>query len=282
MESVGRKLREARLRQGLGLQHVSSETRISVKYLEAIETDDLAKITSPFAYRSFGRQFAQCLGIQSAEFESALKALSQTMPEPLVPGQIGAPMPPDVPSLRPQPTRKLRWALSFFSLIAMLVGCSNLYAIWQQARPNFRLSVEGLLNSLTAHPASRAESRNMSHPAASSTPGRVSVAVPVAQLQGFRIQLSTIENTWLSLAADGKEVFSGLLHASETRVLEGREIARIRAGNAGGVELVFNGRALGPLGRRGQVRTVVFTKNAYEVLEPEAHAWRMLLRPDAE
>ena len=74
--------------------------------------------------------------------------------------------------------------------------------------------------------------------------------------------------------SDGKEVFSGILDASEIKILEGRESARIRTGNAGGLKFTFNGKQIGILGPRGQVRTVVFTKNNYEVLPsaPQA-AW---------
>ncbi len=87
----------------------------------------------------------------------------------------------------------------------------------------------------------------------------------------FRVELSAIERTWLSIIEDGKETFRGVLDATETKVLEGHETARIRTGNAGGISCVFNGKSIGPLGPRGQVRTVVFTKSNYEVLDLPAH-----------
>jgi len=82
--------------------------------------------------------------------------------------------------------------------------------------------------------------------------------------------LSAIERTWLSIVADGQETFTGVLETAETKVLEGHETARIRTGNAGGLNVVFNGRAIGSLGPRGQVRTVVFTRTGYETFEPTA------------
>ena len=53
----------------------------------------------------------------------------------------------------------------------------------------------------------------------------------------------------------------------QTMSFDGRESAQIRTANAGGVNIIFNGRALGPLGRRGQSRTFVFTKSGYEVVQ---------------
>jgi hypothetical protein len=82
----------------------------------------------------------------------------------------------------------------------------------------------------------------------------------------IRIELSAVERTWLSISADGKTTYTGVLDPTQTKVLEGRDSARIRTANAGGVNVVFNGRSLGSLGRRGQSRTFVFTKKGYEVV----------------
>jgi hypothetical protein len=101
-------------------------------------------------------------------------------------------------------------------------------------------------------------------PAAEGTP------VAAERETAIHIELSAIEPTWLSITADGKQTYSGILEAAETKILEGHETARIRTGNAGGVNVVFNGKALGALGRRGQTRTVLFTRSGYEVLEPSA------------
>ena len=87
---------------------------------------------------------------------------------------------------------------------------------------------------------------------------------------GFQVEISGIERSWLALAADGQQVFSGFLEPEQTKVLRGREIGRIRTGNAGGVSLVFNGKPIGLAGPRGQIRTVVFTKDNYQVLQPAA------------
>ena len=51
----------------------------------------------------------------------------------------------------------------------------------------------------------------------------------------------------------------------DTKSFDGRETAQIRTANAGGVNIIFNGRALGPLGPRGQARTVVFKRKSFEV-----------------
>ncbi|MBV9223745.1 MAG: DUF4115 domain-containing protein [Acidobacteriaceae bacterium] len=89
---------------------------------------------------------------------------------------------------------------------------------------------------------------------------------------GFQVEISGIERSWLALAADGRQIFNGFLEADQIKVLRGHEVGRIRTGNAGGVSLVFNGKPIGVAGPRGQTRTVVFTKDNYQVLQPAVGA----------
>ncbi|HEX4807675.1 MAG TPA: DUF4115 domain-containing protein [Bryobacteraceae bacterium] len=72
--------------------------------------------------------------------------------------------------------------------------------------------------------------------------------------------------------SDGKQIYSGVLQVDQSKILESRKSALIRTGNAGGVEVVFNGKQIGPLGPKGQVRTVVFTKDNYEIVQPADRA----------
>jgi hypothetical protein len=83
------------------------------------------------------------------------------------------------------------------------------------------------------------------------------------------LNVSATERTWLSITSDGRTVFSGVLEPSQTKTLEGKEMTRIRVGNAGGVEVQWNGKPIGPLGPRGQVRVASFTKDNYEILQPK-------------
>ena len=74
------------------------------------------------------------------------------------------------------------------------------------------------------------------------------------------------------LAAGGqpdKVIFSGILEPSQTKKLAGIETGQIRVGNAGGVEMKWKGRPIGPLGPSGQPRTVILKKDDnVEILGP--------------
>jgi hypothetical protein len=97
----------------------------------------------------------------------------------------------------------------------------------------------------------------------------VNVQPPPSQ-EAIQVKVGAVEQSWLTLESDGHRVFSGVLKPAQTKVFEGREMARMRTGNAGGVTVVFNGRDLGPLGEHGQVRTVVFTRDdRYKIVQPK-------------
>jgi cytoskeletal protein RodZ len=126
MESVGQKLRSARMQVGLTLEQISAKTRIGVRNLQALENDDLAPFNSAFFYRSFVRQFAQQLKIEYRDLADAVEQVTSAMPEPLMPGQVElASSGPKAPALRPSHSKKLRWLHSLTSLLVMLVACST-------------------------------------------------------------------------------------------------------------------------------------------------------------
>ncbi len=290
MQSVGQRLREARLQRGKSLEDVSASTRIAVKNLLAIEADELDKLGAPFLYRSFVRQFAKELNLNDDQFDSDVQAVAGTMPEPLMPGQGNGPF-PAVNALPVRRPRSFKWLNSVASLIAMMVVCSTIYSVWQNSRSNLQASFKNLFsitNSANVTSTSRVANKSARHQ--TSVPGtQISEAItPASSSAGseddsassgssadivgaYRIELSAIEPTWLSIIADGRRAFSGILEATDTKVLEAHENVRIRTGNAGGVNVTLNGKALGAIGPRGQVRTVIFTKDAYEVLPPEPH-----------
>lgn len=270
MESVGQKLRAIRLQQGLSLEDISAKTRLSKKNLQAIENDDLSLAGSSFFYKSFVRQFAQHLKLDYQQIAPAVEELARTLPEPLMPGQSGCGVTlPSVPALRSPRPKLLRWLYSFSSLLAMLVVCSTLYSAWQNSRSRLQTSLSVLAQSLMH--------RSFQEGSGAKTPvpeKREIAADPVAAAAPsgapFRVELSAIERTWLSIVADGQETFTGILEPADTKVLEGHDTARVCTGNAGGLNVVYNGKAIGSLGPRGQVRTVVFTRTGYEMSDASA------------
>jgi hypothetical protein len=70
------------------------------------------------------------------------------------------------------------------------------------------------------------------------------------------------------VSSDGKPVFSGILQANQSKSVGGKQFAKMRVGNAAGLEVRLNGKLLGPLGARGQVLIVLFTPDNFQIVSP--------------
>ena len=66
-QSIGEKLRLEREAQGIALREISEQTRISMRYLEAIEADDYQRLPGGIFNRSFIRAYAKFIGYDEHE-----------------------------------------------------------------------------------------------------------------------------------------------------------------------------------------------------------------------
>ncbi|HXE13392.1 MAG TPA: RodZ domain-containing protein [Bryobacteraceae bacterium] len=260
MLSAGEILRNERQKQGLDLSSVSKQTKISERILTAIEKDEVSQIPSAFVYKSFARQVATTLRVDFAQIANQVNLTADKFPEVRIPGQNVRR--PDVPPIRQRRESISGLVRGVISLLAVVALCSGLYAYLNRMQ----------MSDLTAGFVD----------AAPENESTTSNAQPQPSQEAIQLKVGAVEQSWLTFESDGHRVFSGLLEPAQTKVFEGREMARMRTGNAGGVTVVFNGRDLGPLGERGQVRTVVFTSNdEYKIVQPTlvSRASRLRLFP---
>jgi transcriptional regulator with XRE-family HTH domain len=294
MTSVGATLRSARESQGRVLAEIAEELCVTQRYLRAIEADDLKVLPGIFFYKSFVKQYAAALNIDPKQFHPALSALDP-QPETAVkevPRTTATPVSIPLtmaaaaagfgrfaeqsssdPSYRP-PVRTLdplveegnrdyftdrKVGVSVAALVFAVLLCTGFYVWWN--RPH----------AVVQRDAKAAPVRTVVN-----TPPVAPPTVDVTEhSDGIHValNLSATEATWLSITtSDGKEIFSGVLEPSQTKTLTGLDVAKMKVGNAGGIEVLWNGKPIGPIGPRGQVRTVMFTPQNFEIMEPPAPA----------
>lgn len=73
---IGEKLRLERETRGIALRDISEHTRISMRYLEAIETDDYRRLPGGIFNRSFIRAYAKFIGFDE---EQAIEEYTRTL-----------------------------------------------------------------------------------------------------------------------------------------------------------------------------------------------------------
>ena len=77
-QSIGEKLRLQRETRGIALRDISEQTRISMRYLEAIEADDYRRLPGGIFNRSFIRAYAKFIGYDEND---AIEDYARTMRE---------------------------------------------------------------------------------------------------------------------------------------------------------------------------------------------------------
>jgi cytoskeletal protein RodZ len=289
MTSVGIILKTERERQQREPAEIAEELCITQRYLRAIEQDDLGSLPGTFFYKSFVKQYAAILGVDEMLLKPGVESLTaDTEPLPL-PGADPRYFLGHIPNHAPAgngnhfatqpdspPVRRLdpivsdgnrrylkngRLGLSIAGLVAVLLACSGFYAWWNRA-PQAPRSV-AVSQSPPPVIATVSESK---------TDQPVTPSLNVTSTTGpdgenhVVLNLSATEKTWIQITSGGKEIFSGVLQPSQTKTLTGTDVAKLRIGNAGGLEIQWNGKTIGPVGPRGQVRVVVFTPENFQVL----------------
>ena len=275
MTSLGRRLRDERMRRGLTVAEIAQRTRIATRHLEAIEEDQLDRLPAGYFRRAFLRQYADALGITGADVDAALQeVVASPPPDELARAVMSR------PERGPQrPPRPRRLAL-MLAVPALAVASSGAYFWWKRrpptpqpvalATPPKIEKIESPIKLPSPPPQEKSTATSPPTPApaqAPAEPPRVKVEPSPAPIPGqaLSLTLAATDQTWVSLSAGGKTVFTGVMGPGQTKSFEGTDEARLVVGNAGGIEVTWNGHMIETIGPRGHIREVLFTREGYRI-----------------
>jgi len=293
MLHVGERLKEGRLVRGVSLNEIANKTRISVRYLEALEKGDWKQLPGAIFARSFARQYADCVGLDITPFEDELR--ERFANEEVT---LAAPFrqrPVERAPIRMRPLAEVaseligafderiwqRMPKAVLSLGAVLAVCSVVYVGWERVILNGKPTTASLIagSPLTKLPvdktlaaASEASRERQATSAAHTLSGQTSaieLQVPPGDGNNKAVRIVASQETWVSITANGKPLFKGILQPSDVRLMKGVSTAKMVIGNAGGVEVETDGRPLGPIGPQGQVRVLLITPNGPKVVRTQ-------------
>jgi cytoskeleton protein RodZ len=260
MSSIGDALRGERLRRGIKLEQVAAETKIGVPYLIAMEEDRLDQLDLAFFFkRNFLRQYARVLGLNQEELVSLFV---QQFEANLAPPPEPEPPPPIVhlPS-----KGALLWA---FAILACIATYRLDQAGWLSAS---RSKTRAMLPSMA--PANPLKSQPRQTPQPQRDPpaeaDRAMATDPRTPSGGnapMRVELKATEPVWLSIKADGVLSYSGTLATQQNKSIDAHTKVSVLVGNAGGLEVLLNGKPIGPVGTHGEVLSLEFTPEGFHVV----------------
>lgn len=262
MGSFGDKLRREREMRGITLAEMSESTKISTRHLESLEKEDFTSLPGGVFNKGFVRAYARFLGIDEDEAVADYAAVANEA----APEEDKFPL-----DIHEEPNRELNPKKSNFPLIfalAALVGILIGYSAWSKNKkihPSIQETVSAA-STVAPEPVSPVAAtqqplseQNSQAPTAKNVSADVPAPLKVKPERTFSVLIKAKEDAWISVMADGKMVAQGVLTQNRHKLIRAAKEITLRTGNAGGIELSHNGKALGPIGNESETRTLVFT-----------------------
>jgi cytoskeletal protein RodZ len=241
MPSLGDEFRAAREARHLSLSDVSKQIHVRSVYLQSIEDEDWTSIAAPVYVRGFIRTYARFLGLDPDEgvrrYNQLLGDAATTAPGPLSyarPRSSG-------PSIGV-------WVAGIAALILIaFVGYS--YYLFEAENGGAQRADQA---RATAPPAT--VSTASPEMAATTAPAMVPTVLPKpsSSASSNTLVIRIRQDSWLEVSVDGTQKLSQMVPAGTEKSFHGKSVT-VRAGNAGGVDAVVDGKDLGILGAAGDV-----------------------------
>lgn len=289
MEKTDRKneffeeLKRTREAKGLRLEDIARRYRIRFSFLEAIESGSFDDLPEPVYTKTFIKTYAGALGVDAGPILAQYaKHIEKTLP-PAPPEEAAAAKGPDAGKA------VLAWfgmlgsrVIWTFLALAVLIGL-GIYAfqdrperpvpaktaVREEARPPEKPAEVKPPEEPPARPAQQPEAAPPQHQDAAPVPKKPEpqpaaekkeplTAPPPAAGGTLSLTIEATEAAWVQVRADRTPAVQRLLQAGEKVSTEAREKITVDLGNAGGVQITFQGQSLGSPGKRGEVVHLVY------------------------
>jgi len=211
---VGEILRKRREELDKDLREIAEISKIRYDYLKAIEDEEFAKLPLEVYVKGYIREYAKILNIDPEVVINAY--IQQTSPPQTEKKEVSA------EATAQRKHLKIRYVLLPFLLLIPVV-----FFLFS---PNPKKSI------IPSHPPETKE-KNLSK------------TKPTSHV----LEVFATDTTWLLVTIDGTQNKELLLKPGESAKWQANQNFSIKIGNAGGINLTFDGNKLDPPGKKGQV-----------------------------
>jgi len=252
-ETLGEFLKRERELKKISLRELSKNTRVKEHFLKAIEEDRYELLPSPVYIKGFISAYARSIGFDPHEillrYERFLKGGEAVLSE------VKSGRKPLRKSVAPRKTlwnRKQIWVVSGVLAISFLIS----YFLHPY-----------LSGPPLEQPPSKPEVRETPLPTSTPTP-QIAEISPAVGGKPFLVEIKAIEETWVQIQVNGQSQTETLFKPGEGSSYQANDRVELVIGNAGGLDLVFNGRMMERFGKSGEVVILVFTPQGVERKRP--------------
>lgn len=259
LEQFGDELAQARSAKGISLVDISAETRINLKFLEAIEHGQFQLLPQTYV-RAILREYALIIGLDPNEVLQKYNSIQQegysrksdeavTQNESPRTGISTGEIRNKLLNLSPL-QRNLAFGIFLIIVVVTIVILANMKKESDSMKPVMEIPFDRVIR----------ESEAASIP----PPSAAVDSVPVFKSQqkdSLRLEITTLDSVWVSLLIDDTRGAEYLFGPNRKRTWVAKERFVVTMGNAGGATFRLNGKNIGSLGKTGAiVRHAVLTE----------------------
>ncbi len=264
-ETLGEFLKTEREMKRIPLKELAKKTKVREHFLKAIEEDKFELLPSPVYIKGFLSAYAKSIGLDPHEillrYERSLKGEPIIAPE-VKPERIRERKPEEKQKRKPKgkpareplkkfmSSRKQIWIISGVIVISALISYfihPYLAGPPEEPPPNMQETPE----SLPFIP--NTQTREIS---------------PAIEEKPFSLEIKAVEGTWIKIKINDQPSAEVLFKPGEEASYQATDRIELLIGNAGGLDMVFNGRVIQRFGRSGEVVALVFTPQGVERKRP--------------
>lgn len=248
LASFGEELRREREIRGISLKEISDATKISKRFLEALERNDHKTLPAPVFTRGFVREYARYVGLSAEDLVNRYNFAAANDDRIEKPPTVAKYPETPVRDITPKPAPKRglppAYALVDRNVLALVLLVVALAAVAYWA-VQFKRKEREVSEAAGLAPVTTTTAATVALPLD---------PVPIPDDNTLRLTVDVTADSWVELRADGKPAFKEVMRAGERRSFEAKEEFRfLRIGNASGLRLTINGVGVPPLGADGEV-----------------------------
>jgi cytoskeletal protein RodZ len=240
MEPLGKYLKRERELRNISLSEVAKKTRIRENLLRDIEEDRYHLLPSSTYVKGFLLAYAKYIGLDTNDvllrYEVVLKG--ESIPS--------AELPSERKGLE---NKKHLWIIGGMILAILFLS----YLLYPSKAPIEFISSKPDVEKKTFSPSSPQPKGPVSAP----------------EEKPISLRCKAVEETWVRVQVDGQLKQEAILKPGDELFFQALKQIQFSTGNAGGLDLIWNGKPLERVGRSGEVVTLIFMPQDVKTIRHE-------------
>jgi cytoskeletal protein RodZ len=250
MNSIGQELKQQRELKNIQLEEIAKETKISIRFLKAIEEDKFNILPEGVYRRNFIASYAKYIGADVTAILNRYKELYE--------------------KTTTHKFKKIKYPATYkyidYAVAAAIIVIVIITLLIYSKKDNYNSEKEaGIISHQQNYNAtSKSAVDNINKSDLTKLDVKKEDQIPnSSQVSGLELNIIAQEDTWIEIQSDNEIAYKWMLRKGEQKTFKAKEkILFNKIGNAGGIKVYCNGVEFLPLGKKGEViKNIMITPN---------------------